>query len=389
MTSSAEWKRRYSATFMNTFGVPSLALVRGEGVHVWDADGREYLDLLGGIAVNALGYAHPALTAAIEAQLQTIGHVSNFFTTPIQVTLGEKIAQIFKESGYSAPVRIFLANSGTEANEAAVKLTRLHKPGGRLLAFTHAFHGRTLGALSVTAKAVIREPFEPLPGNVEFVEPTVEALRQAFSDDVAGIFMEPIQGEAGVLPLDPAVMREARSLCDRFGALLVIDEVQTGIGRTGSWLASADTVKADVVTLAKALGGGFPISACVGVGAAGELFTPGSHGSTFGGNPLACAASAATLDQVGPLLGHVREVGEWLAGQLQDAGYAVRGKGLLRGVAVADAPVAVSALLDRGIIVNAPNPQTLRLAPPLTITDADLVPFIQAMRDLAPDQAMG
>lgn len=382
MSASEEMKARYANAFMNTFGEPALALVKGSGVHVWDADGKQYLDLLGGIAVNALGYAHPALTLAVASQMETIGHVSNFFTTPPQIALGEKFGEIFARSGYEEPVRVFLANSGTEANEAAVKLTRLHKPGGRIISLTQAFHGRTMGALSITAKAAMREPFAPLADNVTFVEPTVAALHAAFDDDVAAIFMEPIQGEAGVVPIEPAVMQAARELCDQFDALLVMDEVQTGIGRTGTWLASAAYVQADIVTFAKGLGGGLPIGACVAVGKAGELFGPGSHGSTFGGNPVACAAALTTLEHVEPLLDHVVELGNWISGELSDLGYSVRGAGLLRGVVVGDSAAVRAALLERGIIVNAPNPTTIRIAPPLIITQDECEPFIAAMAEL-------
>lgn len=382
VTKSGELTSRYTHTFMNTFGAPQLVLVKGEGVHVWDADGKQYLDLLAGIAVNALGHAHPAIIEAVTTQVNELGHISNFFTSPAQVALGEKIQQIFDASGYDAPVKVFLANSGTEANEAALKLTRLHKPGGKVLSLTHSFHGRTMGALSVTEKPVIREPFEPLPGNVEFVEPTIAALTAAFNDDVAGIFVEPIQGEAGVLPLADGVLAAIRELCDKHGALLVVDEVQTGIGRTGVWLASQQ-VRADVVTLAKGLGGGFPIGACVGVGAAGDIFGPGSHGSTFAGNPVASAAARATLTEVENLLGHVAETGAWLRAQLEAVGYQVRGAGLLLGVEVADSAVVHQAALEAGFIVNAPNGTTIRIAPPLIITEEQLFPFISFMTENA------
>ena len=382
VTKSGELTSRYTHTFMNTFGAPQLVLVKGEGVHVWDADGKQYLDLLAGIAVNALGHAHPAIIEAVTTQVNELGHISNFFTSPAQVALGEKIQQIFDASGYDAPVKVFLANSGTEANEAALKLTRLHKPGGKVLSLTHSFHGRTMGALSVTEKPVIREPFAPLPGNVEFVEPTIEALTAAFDDDVAGIFVEPIQGEAGVLPLADGVLAAIRELCDKHGALLVVDEVQTGIGRTGVWLASQQ-VRADVVTLAKGLGGGFPIGACVGVGAAGDIFGPGSHGSTFAGNPVASAAARATLTEVENLLGHVAETGAWLRAQLEAVGYQVRGAGLLLGVEVADSAVVHQVALEAGFIVNAPNGTTIRIAPPLIITEEQLFPFISFMTENA------
>ena len=370
---------RYCRAFMNTFGAPQLALVRGEGAYVWDADGKRYLDLLGGIAVNALGHAHPAIVEAATAQVSTLGHVSNFFTSPAQVELGEKIQHVFAQSGYEEPVKVFLTNSGTEAVEAALKLTRLHKPGGRVLALTHAFHGRTMGALTLTDKPAIKEQFAPLAGAVEFVEPVAEALDAAFAGgNVAAIFMEPIQGEAGVRPLPDGLLTHARELCDEAGALLVIDEIQTGIGRTGKWLASGG-VQADVVTLAKGLGGGFPIGACVGAGAAGELFTPGSHGSTFAGNPVASAVSLATLTQVEDLLGHVQSTGSWLVSQLEGTGYSIRGRGLLLGIEVGDSTAVRDVLLADGFITNAPNPHTIRLAPPLIVTEGDLAPFIAAM----------
>lgn len=379
MTSNSDSLReRYSQTFMNTFGPPQLVLEKGQGVYVWDEDEKRYLDLLAGIAVNALGQANPAIIKAVTDQISQLGHVSNFFTTPAQVTLGEKLQQVFTESGYSQPIRVFLTNSGTEANEAALKLTRLHKPGGRLLSLTHSFHGRSMGSLSVTDKAVIREPFEPLPGNVQFVEPTVAALTEAFDDGVAGIFVEPIQGEAGVVPLGKGILETIRELCDRHGALMIVDEVQTGIGRTGRWLASSG-VQADVVTLAKGLGGGFPIGACIGVGAAGEIFGPGSHGSTFAGNPVASAASLATLNEVEKLLGDVQETGKWLRAALEEAGYAVRGDGLLLGIEVSDSNATQSDLLQAGFIVNAPNPTTIRIAPPLIITKEELQPFVDYM----------
>lgn len=388
VTKSGALTSRYTHTFMNTFGAPQLVLVKGEGVHVWDADGKQYLDLLAGIAVNALGHAHPAIIEAVTTQVNELGHISNFFTSPAQIALGEKIQQIFDASGYDAPVKVFLANSGTEANEAALKLTRLHKPGGKVLSLTHSFHGRTMGALSVTEKPVIREPFAPLPGNVEFVEPTIEALTAAFDDDVAAIFVEPIQGEAGVLPLADGVLAAIRELCDKYGALLVVDEVQTGIGRTGVWLASQQ-VRADVVTLAKGLGGGFPIGACVGVGAAGDIFGPGSHGSTFAGNPVASAAALATLTEVEKLLGHVTETGAWLRTQLEATGYQVRGAGLLLGVEVADSAVVHKTALEAGFIVNATNATTIRLAPPLIMTCEQLAPFVAFMAEHARAFARG
>ena len=375
---AAALSARYAQAFMNTFGAPQLVLERGEGVYVWDRDGKRYLDLLAGIAVNALGHAHPALVEAVTSQMGRLGHISNFFTSAAQVSLGEKIQQIFADSGYTEPTKVFLANSGAEANEAALKLTRLHKPGGRVLSLTHSFHGRTMGALSITEKPAIREPFEPLASNVQFVEPAVPVLTDAFDDDVAAIFVEPIQGEAGVLPLGEGVLAAIRELCDRHDALLVIDEVQTGVGRTGKWLASQG-VRADVVTLAKGLGGGFPIGACVGVGKTADIFAPGNHGSTFAGNPVASSAALTTLNEVEKLLGSVRETGAWLRGQLRDHGYPVRGAGLLLGIEVADSTLVRSALMEAGFIVNAPDPTTIRVAPPLIVTSEQLRPFVDFM----------
>ncbi|MGO1592063.1 acetylornithine transaminase [Ancrocorticia sp.] len=381
MSTNETMINRYERAFMNTFGAPQLALTRGEGAYVWDADGKRYLDLLGGIAVNALGHAHPAIVGAVQAQVGTLGHISNFFTSTPQVELGEKIQDVFAQSGYERPVKVFLTNSGTEAVEAALKIVRLHKPGGRILALTHAFHGRTFGALTLTDKPAIKDQFAPLAGTVEFVEPTARDLDAAFAGgNVAAIFMEPIQGEAGVMPLPDGLLSHARALCDAAGALLVIDEIQTGIGRTGQWLASRG-VQADVVTLAKGLGGGFPIGACVGAGAAGELFTPGSHGSTFAGNPVASAVALATLMQVEALLTHVHDTGLWLRSQLEAAGYEVRGSGLLLAIGVHDSTRVRDELLTKGFITNAPNPHTIRLAPPLIVSESDLAPFTALMAE--------
>lgn len=370
----------YSQRMMNAFGEPQLVIERGEGVYVWDENGKRYLDLLAGIAVNALGYAHPAIVRAITEQAGRATHVSNFFATAPQLELAGAIQRMLSDEGYvGASARVFFCNSGAEANEAAIKMARLHKPGGTIIALKGGFHGRTLGALSITHKPAIREPFEPLGGNVIFIDPSVEALDAVFNDDVAAIFVETIQGEAGVVPVPAAFLRRARALCERFNALFVVDEVQTGVGRTGRWFAHSDRVKADVITLAKGLGGGVPIGAVVGIEKAGRLLTPGSHGTTFGGNPLACAAANAVVGEVAGLLDHVRGTGQWLAGELEARGFEVRGAGLLLGVVVKDAPALQAELLGRGFIVNAPNTTTIRLAPPLVITQDELAPFIEEM----------
>ncbi len=371
---------RYENALMNTFGSPALALDHGEGVYVWDIDGNRYLDLLAGIAVNALGYAHPAHIEAVTTQVAKLTHSSNFFATVPQVELAEAIMAMCEEEGIGS-TRVFFTNSGTESNEAALKLARLHKPGGKTLALTHSFHGRTLGSLSVTHKPVIREPFEPLPGPVSFVEPTVEALREAIDDTVAALILEPIQGEAGVLPLSSDVLIAARELTQLHGALLIVDEVQTGIGRTGRWFDSTQFIAPDVVTLAKGLGGGVPIGACVARSEVAELFTPGAHGSTYAGNALACAYALATVREVATLRDHVTEVGAWLKSELVACGFDVRGRGLLIGIEVKDAPVLALRLRERGVIVNAPNSTTIRLAPPLIITTQQLAPFIEILQE--------
>lgn len=369
---------RYPHALMNTFGPPKLALVRGEGAHVWDEDGREYVDYLGGIAVNALGHAHPALVDAVTTQLQTLGHVSNFFTTAPQVELAEKLLEIA-----GAPGHVFLTNSGTEANEAAFKLTR-RTGRTHVVAAAGGFHGRTMGALALTSKEAYRTPFEPLPGDVTFVPyGDADALAAAVTDETAAILLEPIQGEAGVVVPPEGYLADARAVADEHGALLWLDEVQTGMGRTGRWLAS-EGVTPDILTLAKGLAGGFPIGACLGLGAAGDLLQPGNHGTTFGGNPVACAAALAvirTIEDDG-LLEHVTLLGQ----QLRDGLAAdprvteVRGEGLLIGLDLsADASAAVvRTAQDHGFILNNPTPRRIRLAPPLVLTTDDVDALLAA-----------
>ena len=394
------WAQRYGRAVMNTFGAPQRVLVRGRGARVWDADGAQYTDLLAGIAVNCLGHAHPAVVGAVTAQLSTLGHVSNFFTTPAQITLAEELIGLVFPGADPADSRVFLANSGTEANEGAFKIARRH--GGaqrpRVLALTDAFHGRTMGSLALTHKAAYREPFEPLPGGVEFV-PAGDgaALAAAMGPDVAALIVEPIQGEAGVRELPPGYLEAARELTGRAGALLIIDEVQTGMGRTGAWMAHhllAPSVTPDVVTLAKGLGGGVPIGAVVATGPAAGLLGPGQHGTTFGGNPVACAAALAVIATIRDegLRERANALGErWSAELAAVPGVTgVRGRGLLRGVGLADAvgPAAAVAaeLMERGFIVNAPRPDTLRLAPPLILPDADADRFTAVLRRVLADR---
>jgi len=385
----SEWLARYSTSLMGVFGTPQRVLVRGAGCLVWDADGKEYLDLLGGIAVNALGHANPFVTSVISSQLATLGHVSNFFTSPTQIALAEKLLELT-----SAPAgsKVFFTNSGTEANEAAFKLARRNSGGSgkkrtKIIALEGAFHGRTMGALALTAKEAYRAPFEPLPGGVVHIPfGDVEALKDAVDETVSAVFLEPIQGEAGVRPLPPGYLRAARELTARVGALLILDEVQTGIGRTAKWLASEDSgIMPDAVTLAKGLGGGFPIGALVTFGAGtSSLLAAGQHGTTFGGNPVATAAALATLHAIESqdVLANVAKVGEHLRSALAALPgiTEVRGEGLLIGFDLdADvAPAVVQAGLDAGFIVNSPGPRTIRLAPPLVLTIAQADSFLAA-----------
>lgn len=397
--SGAEWLSRYSSSLLGVFGTPQRVLVRGAGCLVWDADGKEYLDLLGGIAVNALGHAHPFVTSVISSQLSTLGHVSNFFTSPTQIALAEKLLELSKAPAGS---KVFFANSGTEAVEAAFKLARRNtgasttgagadsaeKPRTKIIALEGAFHGRTMGALALTAKEAYRAPFAPLPGGVVHVPfGDIDALRAAVDDTTAAVFLEPIQGEAGVRPLPAGYLNAAREATSAAGALLILDEVQTGIGRTGKWLASEDAgIVPDAVTLAKGLGGGFPVGALVTFGPeTSALLTAGQHGTTFGGNPVATAAALATLHVLEnqDILAHVRSLGEHLrAGLAGIAGVTeVRGEGLLIGFDLdADvAPGVVTAGLDAGFIVNSPGPRTIRLAPPLILTTEQADRFLAAL----------
>lgn len=360
----------YRDVYVNLFA-PRLKLERGEGAYLWDSEGKRYLDLLAGIATSSLGYNHPAHLAALS-QASKLIHVSNLFTTQPQIDLAAKLVELYaSEAGRSG--RVFLCNSGTEANEAALKLAMLHKPGGKILGLEGGFHGRTLGALSVTWKPELREGFAQIP-DTGFIAPSIEAL-ETIDDSVAAVIVEPIQGEVGVRPLPEGFLGALRAACDRAGALLIVDEVQTGMGRCGRWFAHTEHIAADVITLAKGLGGGYPIGAVIAAGDAAELYTPGSHGTTFGGNPLGAAMGLATIEVIADLLESVGETGRYLRGRLADSGYAVRGSGLLLGVEVDDAPGMQAALQEAGFLVNATGATTLRLAPPLIATERELAPF--------------
>ncbi|WP_255657905.1 acetylornithine transaminase [Aeromicrobium sp. Leaf350] len=382
----AELTERYQGAVMNTFGVPARVLARGEGSTVWDVDGNRYLDLLGGIAVNSLGHAHPAIVEAVTTQLQTLGHVSNFFISEPQVRLAEKLLSLLRADG-----RVFFANSGAEANEAAFKAAR-RTGRTKVVATEGSFHGRTMGALALTSKAQYREPFEPLPGHVTFVPyGDVAALEAAVDDSVAAFVVEPIQGEAGVVDAPEGYLRAAREITSRHGALLWVDEVQTGVGRTGDWFAhTAAGIVPDLVTLAKGLGGGIPIGAMIALGDAATLLGPGQHGTTFGGNPVATAAALAVIETIESegLLAHVVARGDQLADGLERHARVekVTGRGLLRGVVLTEPRSAdvVTAAYDAGLIVNAPTPDRLRLAPALVLTEdeaAHAVATISAVLD--------
>ncbi len=366
---------RYAGALMNTFGQPRLVLAKGQGCYVWDTDGNRYLDLLGGIAVNALGHAHPALLAAVTTQLGTLGHVSNFFATEPQIELAEKLLSLLGHGDG----RVFFTNSGTEANEAAFKLTR-RTGRTHLVATEGSFHGRTMGALALTSKLAYREPFEPLPGQVTFVEyGDAEALQAAVTEQTAAVILEPIQGEAGVVVPPSGYLARARELTRATGSLLWLDEIQTGIGRTGAWFAHPPEVVPDLVTVAKGLAGGLPIGACIGLGEAAQLLQPGNHGTTFGGNPVSAAAALAVIStiEVDGLLDNARKRGEQIAAGVDQQ---VDGQGLLLGIVLdGDHAAAVSSAAQQaGFIVNAAAPDRVRLAPPLILTEAEAQSFIDA-----------
>jgi acetylornithine/N-succinyldiaminopimelate aminotransferase len=386
MTATEKLQARFEAAMMPNYGVPPVALVRGEGCQVWDADGREYTDLIAGIAVSALGHAHPAITEAVSRQVATLAHTSNLFVHEPGVALAERLLGLLGTGG-----RVFFSNSGTEANEAALKLVRRYQGHARprIVAAENGFHGRTMGSLALTGKAAIRQAFGPFGVDVTFVpygDPA--ALRAAVADDCAAVFIEPCQGEAGVVPAPAGYLRAARQACDAAGALLVVDEIQSGIGRTGAWFAhQADGVTPDVLTLAKGLGGGLPIGACIGLGAAGTALGKGDHGSTFGGNPVACAAALAVLDTIEAegLLAHVVAVGDLLASGLAGLGHpllsGVRGRGLWLAAVLAEPAAAAVEEASRhaGFLVNAVQPDAIRLAPPLILTAAQADKFLAAL----------
>ncbi|MFE5189071.1 acetylornithine transaminase [Streptomyces sp. NPDC056628] len=384
MTANQEYAQRWQGSLMNNYGTPRLPLVRGEGLKVWDAEGTQYLDFVGGIATNALGHAHPAIVEAVSRQIASLGHISNFFMAEPTVALAERLLQLFGRDG-----RVFFCNSGAEANEAAFKLGRLT---GRthVVATDGGFHGRTMGALALTGQPGKRDPFLPLPGDVTHVPyGDAQALAAAVTEETALVIIEPVQGENGVVVPPPGYLKAARAITAATGALLVLDEVQTGIGRTGHWFAyqAHEGVLPDVVTLAKQLGGGLPLGATVAFGRAADLLQPGHHGTTFGGNPVACAAGLAVLDTIADdgLLENVKRQSEKLRDGVEALGHPsvghVRGAGLLLGI-VLTGPLAAKvqqAAQDAGFLVNAPAPDVVRLMPPLNLGDDEVEALLQGL----------
>jgi len=383
--STADYQRRWEAALMANYGTPLVALARGAGAEVWDVDGRRYLDLLGGVAVNALGHAHPAVIRAVTEQLSTLGQVSNFFLTEPAIALAETLLDLLGATGSG---RVLFCNSGAEANEVAFKIARrTGRP--KIISAEGGFHGRTMGALALTGQPAKRDPFTPMPPGVVFVpygDPA--ALASEVDRDTAAVFLEPVQGENGVIVPPEGYLQAARDITTEHEALLVLDEVQTGIGRTGNWFAhQAVGVVPDVVTLAKGLGGGLPIGACIGIGHAAHLLQPGQHGSTLGGNPVCCAAALAVLRTIASdgLLDHAARLGKEIAAEVTALRHplirSVSTAGLLIGI-VLISPVSAeiaTAARDAGFLVNPAVPDRVRLAPPLVLTQAQAREFLGAL----------
>ena len=394
MTATKDWQARWDAALMANYGTPPVVLARGEGATVWDVDGHEYVDLFAGLAVNVLGHAHPAVREAVHRQMGTLGHVSNLAVSRPAVLLAERLTAL------TGADRVLFVNSGAEANEAALKIARRLRPGGGFVACEAAFHGRTMGALAVTGQPAKRLPFEPLPGPVTFVPyGDAAALDAAVTVGTASVVLEPVLGEAGVVVPPADFLPAAREACDRTGALLHLDEVQGGTGRAGAWLSSsvlAPTVQADLVTLAKGLGGGLPIGAVLARGRAASALQKGDHGTTFGGNPVVCAAALAVLDTIEAdgLLEAARTLGERLRTGIEGLAHPlvdrVRGVGLWLGVVLTEPRAAeVEAAARRaGFLVNAAAPDVVRLAPPLVVRPEQVEAFLHALPGVL-DRAAG
>ncbi len=380
MTATDEYGETFSRVMMKSAPAPLAVLQRGEGAQVWDVEGNRYLDFLAGIAVNALGHSHPAFVNAVSTQASRVAHVSNYFASEPQIELAARLSRL------TGGDRVYLCNSGAEANEAAFKLARL-TGRTRMVALKNAFHGRTMGSLSLTGKPALQTPFEPLVPGVTHIEATIEELEEALAPgDVAAFVVEPIKGEAGVVDLPEGFLAAARELTKRHGTLLILDEIQTGAGRTGDWFAfQHEGIVPDAVSLAKGIGGGFPIGALVAFGEAADLFGPGHHGSTFGGNPLAAAAANAVLGEIeaAGLVENARMRGEELVARISALGSPlvtdIQGRGLLLGIGLAEpvAGIVVRRALDRGLIINAANEHRIRLAPPLIIGEEEIREFLR------------
>lgn len=379
---------RWNTVVQNNYGSPTIALVKGKGIVVTDADGKQYLDFLGGIATSILGHAHPVIVKAVTKQVSTLSHVSNFYAHPQAIELAEKLTSMTGDKN----AKVFFCQSGAEANEAALKLSR--RTGKvRVVAAQGAFHGRTMGALSLTGQPSKREPFLPLIKGVKHVPyGDIEAMRKAVTKKTAMVIIEPIMGEAGVIVPPADYLQQLRALCDDKGALLVIDAVQTGMGRTGDWFGyEYSEITPDVITLAKGLGGGLPLGAMIALGKAAELFQPGDHGSTFGGNPVTTAAGLAAIKfiETTGVLTKVEKQGAHLMQELAVIpGVAeVRGAGLLLGIELSDHKAAdiANSLREQGVLVNAANATTIRIAPALIVTDAQIKKFIAIFKKVMSD----
>jgi len=374
---------RWNSVMQSNYGAPAIQLERGKGITVWDIDGKRYLDLLGGIATNLLGHNHPKVAAAISAQAKRLGHISNFYANEESLNLAERL-----QAKFDPTARIFFCNSGAEANEAALKLSRL-TGRKRVVAALGAFHGRTMGALAMTGQPAKREPFKPLIKGVQHVPyGDVTRLKRAVSRRTAMVILEPIMGEAGVVVPPPGYLRAAREICDRTGALLVLDCVQTGMGRTGDFFGfEHEGISPDIITIAKGLGGGLPLGAVLARGRAATLFTPGSHGTTFGGNPIACAAANQVLKEIDAksMLATNAAKGALLRNLLSPISgvVEVRGRGLLIGVSVKESRAKSLAenLLHRGFLVNAANDDVIRIAPAFIITQPEIIRFARAFAE--------
>jgi acetylornithine aminotransferase len=382
MTNKA-YLNRWDRSLQNNYGKPSITLVKGKGILVTDADGKTYMDFLGGIATNILGHAHPAIVKAVTRQISALSHVSNFYAHPNAIALAEKLTAMTGDKS----AKVFFCQSGAEANEAALKLSR--RTGKvRVVAAQGAFHGRTMGALSLTGQPSKREPFLPLINGVKHVPfGDIDAMRKAISKKTAMVIIEPIMGEAGVVVPPADYLRDLRDLCDKNGALLVIDAVQTGMGRTGDWFGyEYSGIRPDVITLAKGLGGGLPLGAMIALGNAADLFQPGDHGSTFGGNPVTTAAGLAAIEfiETRDILSRVQKQGEHLIQELAliPGVKEVRGAGLLIGIELESlkASDVSDAMREAGVLVNAANSTTIRIAPALIVTDAQITKFISIFR---------